>query len=282
MSTHPPSPLPTAHVQVSGIEHPEQTTRETSSPTLRPSLEVNSSPSFELPIIDQRSRSPIVGVHGKPNRISKHGEKTAIGSTEQFPSSIGMRGYPIPDNASKSPPVLEALIALTFLGGAVFILSMIRPEQFRGMGGHVHGALDRVKMVFRVARGDDLVDIAVSEIAPGIHSRQKSAAENRDVGLARNDSFGSAWLRNSEEGTERSDPCLSEEQLESGGITEGDEGIEVGAWCIVHHDDDDSYDEEEEEERTKAATAMAATTMMKMMMQGGNRSRRTIVEDASK
>jgi len=130
-----------------------------------------------------------VGVDGKPNRISENVKIPVIERIEVFPSTDAseMRGYPSPSNASKAVPVLATLFAITIVGSAVFILSKKYPE----MGRHLHGALDRVNILLRVARGEDLVDI-VSEIAPGTHSKQKSAAENRDVGLARKDSFGSA------------------------------------------------------------------------------------------
>ena len=117
------------------------------------------------------------------NQIDERTEVTAVGRIEEYPGSDSSVGA-IPgntDNPSKALPVLATLFTLTIIGGALFALSKKYPEEFSTAGGRLRAAMERVRMILRVARGDDLADIVL-----------RANAEDSDVDLERSDSFGSA------------------------------------------------------------------------------------------
>lgn len=127
--------------------------------------------------------APIEMIDGMRNKIDEHAEVNIIGRKEEYPGSDSSVGD-VPgntDNPSKALPVLATLFALTIIGGALFALSKKYPERFSTIGDRLHGAMERVRMILRVAKGDNLADIVL-----------KDNAEDRDVDLARSDSFGSA------------------------------------------------------------------------------------------
>ena len=145
------------------------------SPTALPTTERPS----QLPTI-----APIQVTEELLNQIDERAEVPVIGRIEEYPASETSMGAIPPsesENPSKALQVFATLFTLTIIGGALFVLSKKYPEQASRVGGRLYAAKERVRMILLVARGDDLADVV-----------WKADAEDRDFGLERSDSFGSA------------------------------------------------------------------------------------------
>ena len=177
-TSHPtksPVPLdPTPISPMSDVVMPS-----TAKPSPRP---ISRSPTA-MPTTERPTITPSKVGEELKNQMDEYSEVNIIGRIEEYPgsgSSVEATSGDT-DNPSKALPVLATLFTLTIIGGALFVLSKKYPEHLSTVGGRLQGTMERVRMILRVARGDDLADIVL-----------KANAEDRDNDLARSDSFGSA------------------------------------------------------------------------------------------